>query len=362
MGGWFGESHFEEDGGGVEGAGGAGGAGAGAESSFGEGEEEGFGFESGEGDVGGVPDAGRLGAVDGESRWDELGAALDDGVFEVVAEVFEFGARGWVLEPFVGFLGGGSGGGDGGHGFGASSSSEFLGSGGGGDESGSGSGVEDAQALWAVELVGGAGEERDGGSEGGVVGVEVDGGFPDALGCVAVEGDVVLGAERADGFDVLDGSGFVVDPLGADERGSVVDEVGDGVGVDAALGIDVGEADVSGAFFLEGLGEVPDGGVFDPGGDDGVSAGVFVREEGASEGHCDGFGPGPGEDDGSGAGAEEGGELGAGGFEGAFGFHPESVDGGGVGPGGAHGAGERFDGALGGLCGGVVVEVDHGGS
>ena len=181
----------------------------------------------------------------------------------------------------------------------AAASAELLRAADAGDEADASAGVEGADALRAVELVGGAGEEVDGG-----VG-EVCGELADALGGVGVEEDASGSAEVEDVGDGLECAGFVVGPLDADERGVVGDGGLDGVGGDDAEGVGFDEGGGGAVEFgFDGGGAVADGFVLDGGGDE-ASFAWGHRGEGASEGEVDGLGGAAGEGDGGGADTQE---------------------------------------------------------
>jgi ABC-type multidrug transport system fused ATPase/permease subunit len=162
VGGFGGDVHGAEDGGGFEGAGGAGGAGGGAQAALGEEQEQGLGFQSREADVGGVPEAAGAGGLAGgfvRSVDDGAGHAGEDGRLEAVAQGRQAGALGGVGEPVEGEAGGDAGADDAGDVLGSAATAELLLAEDLGANGDAGAGVEHADALGAVELVGGEGQQ-----------------------------------------------------------------------------------------------------------------------------------------------------------------------------------------------------------
>jgi hypothetical protein len=115
--------------------------------------------------------------------------------------------------------------------------------------------VEGADALGAVELVAGDGEEVD------VHGVDVDGDLADGLGGIGVEEDLALAAHAADLGEGLNDADLVVDGHDGDEDGLGAHGGLEIVEGDEAIALDGEVGDVE-ALLLHGAGRVEDAFVF----------------------------------------------------------------------------------------------------
>jgi len=121
--------------------------------------------------------------------------------------------------------------------------------------------VEDADALWRVELMARDAEQVDAGFS------EVDWDFSDGLYGVGVEGGAFGFGQFGDFLDGKDYAGFVVCPHYADQSGIIVNLAFELVGIESSLLVD-GNFDDRIALAFEAATDLEDGGVLNAGGYD----------------------------------------------------------------------------------------------
>ena len=215
-------------------------------------------------------------------------------------------------------------------------------------------GVEQADALRAVELVGGEGEHVD------VVVYDVDRNVADGLDRVGVEEDACFAADRADLTDWLDGADLVVRVHDRDQAGLGRDRFPDLLGRDQAVLVDV-QIGHGEALFFELLQRVEHGVVLKGRGDDVGLALLFADDRGAADGLVVGLGAAGGEGDLSGICAQDRCAAGAGVLQGFLGFLTDRVEARGVAEDGLHIGQHRVDGRPAHLGRCSVVSIDsHG--